>query len=122
MIYVSLSLFYVEPSMKQQLQFHGRDGTLEVEFRAFSDIEVRGIRQGERSLQRLDVPAALWGDAERNRVWSIFEKQTAGARQFIDAIIADEPLTPNFYDGLKVQQVIDAALESDRTVCTVSLV
>ena len=36
-------------------------------------------------------------------------------RLFIDPIVEDRPILPNFHDGFKVQQVIDAALESDRT-------
>jgi predicted dehydrogenase len=31
---------------------------------------------------------------------------------FIDAILEDRPAAPSFYDGLKAQEVIDAAIES----------
>lgn len=44
-----------------------------------------------------------------------------GARQFIDAILADQPVSPNFLDGFKNQLVIDAAIESHkmRSVITI---
>ena len=38
----------------------------------------------------------------------------AGARAFVDAIVEGRPMTPGFGDGVKAQQVIDAALSSHR--------
>ena len=42
------------------------------------------------------------------------QTQSVGDRHFIDAILYDQPVAPDFEDGLKVQAVIDAALESHR--------
>jgi hypothetical protein len=39
----------------------------------------------------------------------------------MDAIVADQPVSPNFYDGFKAQAVIDAALEAQRHGCLVSV-
>jgi predicted dehydrogenase len=39
-------------------------------------------------------------------------KQSVGNRLFINAILEDRPLDSTFYDGWKVQQVIDAAIAS----------
>jgi predicted dehydrogenase len=52
-----------------------------------------------------DKPSDPWS-------WSIFKSQPVGARLFIEAILADQPVSPNFLDGFKNQQVIDAAMES----------
>ena len=38
--------------------------------------------------------------------------QPLGDRLFVDAILKDVPVSPNFYDGLQVQAVIDAAQRS----------
>jgi predicted dehydrogenase len=35
--------------------------------------------------------------------------------------LKDQPAFPSFYDGLKVQEVLDAAIESHRKGCWVSL-
>jgi hypothetical protein len=35
--------------------------------------------------------------------------------------LEDQPAFPSFYDGLEVQEVIDAAIESHRKDCWVSL-
>jgi predicted dehydrogenase len=42
-----------------------------------------------------------------------------GSRLFIRAIIEDQPVSPNFADGLKVAEIIDAAIEADRQGCWV---
>ena len=39
----------------------------------------------------------------------------------IDAILNDTPISPNFHDGYQVQRVIEAALESARSGCAVTL-
>jgi len=39
----------------------------------------------------------------------------------IDAILENRPVNPNFYDGFKAQQVIDAALASHESGCAVSI-
>ena len=41
-----------------------------------------------------------------------FKNGTQGDRLFIDAILKNKPLFPSFYEGLKVQEVIDAAVDS----------
>jgi predicted dehydrogenase len=50
-----------------------------------------------------------------------FKTHPVGPRQFIDAILDDKPIYPGLYEGYKVQQVIDAALESHRTGCRVAI-
>jgi hypothetical protein len=44
-----------------------------------------------------------------------------GPRLFVDAILNDYLPTPNFYDGFKVQQVMDAAIKSHATGCWVDV-
>ena len=44
-----------------------------------------------------------------------------GNRLFIDAILEDRPITPSFREGLKVQEVIEAALASHQQGKWVSL-
>jgi hypothetical protein len=52
-------------------------------------------------------------DADFTKIWRIFTKLPVGDRFFIDCILEDRPAFPNFYDGFKVQEVIDAAVQSD---------
>ncbi len=83
---------------------YGSDGT-----------RIRGVRDGEPDFSRLTVPSDYWGDVDPSKPNDVFVKQSAGCRAFIDAILQDKPLTPSFYDGWRAQQVIDAAVEADRT-------
>jgi len=39
--------------------------------------------------------------------------QFTGVYLFIDSILEDKTIIPNFYDGLKAQEVIDAAKKSN---------
>lgn len=115
--------------MHQSLAFYGADGTLESDFQfagPMGGARLHGVRQGDDQFQPLPIPAALWGGVDPTQppdalLLDLFSKQAVGARLFIDAIIGDQPLSPNFYDGFKVQAVIDAAIESQRRDCWVAV-
>ena len=104
-------------SREEYFTLHGQSGTLEVSSDFAAGVTMQGIRQGEERFQDLAVPDELWGDVNRNQppIMQIVEactKQPIGDRQFVDAILDDLPVTPSFYDGLKAQEVIDAAIRS----------
>ena len=87
---------------------------------------LHGGRQAADQFEPLTVPDELWGDRDGSRSYiprlnAYFRQAPVADRAFIDAIIEDRPVTPNFYDGFKVQQVIDAALEADAGRCWVEL-
>jgi predicted dehydrogenase len=109
-----------ERTVVQKVMLYGEAGTLEAEF-SFLGGKIHGARQDEPGLQPLPVPDRFWGEADKNDFTDVFRKQPVGDRLFIDAILEDRPVTPDFYDGLKVQEVIDAAIESDRTGQWISL-
>jgi predicted dehydrogenase len=121
-ILVSAVAHVGDRGIEGRVVLHGEDGALEVEV-SFQGAEVRGARREEKQFRRLDVPEDLWGDVDRtkpyiDRLPELFAGQPVGARQFIDAIAEDrpaEPTFPTFYDGLKAQEVIDAAIESHRS-------
>jgi predicted dehydrogenase len=48
-------------------------------------------------------------------------RHATGGRAPIDAILADRPALSSFYDGLRTQEVIEAALLSDRAGRRVTL-
>jgi predicted dehydrogenase len=52
-----------------------------------------------------------------DRFFPLFNSQSIGDRQFIDAILGKSRVWPTFFDGWKAAQVIDAAMESYRTGC-----
>lgn len=98
---------------RQEVEIHGDAGTLTLAL-TLGGGEVRGARRDEPRLRPLPVPDALWGEVDPARPLDVFTRHPAGARAFIDAILTGQPATPSFYDGLKAQEVVEAALMSDR--------
>lgn len=103
---------------------HGLNGTLETCGDPWSNppkFEIVGFCQGMEQAEMLAIPNDLLGGTDIYAPFDVFKKSVAGPRQFVDAILNDKPITPNFYDGYKVQRVIEAALESAKTDQTVTL-
>jgi predicted dehydrogenase len=113
--------------VEQHVILHGEAGTLEIDVHWDTGGVIRGIRHDEQLFQTLPVPERLWGDIDRAKPFAdqapeLFMKHAIGGRLFIDAILADRPGAPDFYDGLKTQEVIDAAVESHRSGARISIV
>lgn len=106
-----------ERRQEQRIILNGEDGTLEAEttFVNGLTLTLRGVRKGEDHFQTLSLPDDLWGGADPNSPFDTFHKQSIGDRLFIDSILENRPIQPSFYDGLKAQEVIDAALKSHET-------
>lgn len=102
----------------------GDSGTLEIEH-IFNGVEAgvkfRGVRHGEEQFGDIVIPNEFYKDITKGEIFDPYIKQSAGPRLFVEAIVEDRPVSPNFYDGLKVQQVIDSALESNQKGCWVTL-
>lgn len=79
------------------------------------------MRHDEGRIETLPVPEDLWKEADPSNLDSVFLTQSVGDRLFIDAILEQRPVTPSFYDGWKAQQVIEAAVASQRSGCTVAV-
>lgn len=115
-IHVSAVAHIGDRGQDLQAVIYGDAGSLELDF-TFAGAELRGVREGEEEWRTLEVPNDLWEGVDRSgpfveQSFDVFRKQSIGDRLFIDAIIEDRPVTPNFFDGWKVQQVIDAAIAS----------
>lgn len=119
-IYVSAVSHVAERAVQYHVSLHGEAGTLEADF-SFAGVDIRGVRSSDEKFQSLTVPDRLRGDADKGSRLDVFVKQPTGDREFIHAILDDRPISPNFYDGWKAQQVIDAAIESNQNGCWVSI-
>jgi predicted dehydrogenase len=118
MIHASLIAELGDRFMQQQVKLYGDGGSLEIDIQyegAEAGVVLYVARHQDERFQRLDVPASYWGDVDREKPFDVFTQQPIGCRAFIDAIIENRPITPNFNDGYKAQQVIDAAMESHRS-------
>jgi len=119
-IQVSAVAHVGDRGQEQQVILHGEEGTLEIDLN-FTSAEIRGARYDEERIGTLPVPDGLWGDADRSDLFALLFANSAATQQFIDAIAEDRIVAPTFYDGWKVQEVIDAALESHQIGCWVSI-
>ncbi len=101
-----------------EVVLHGEGGTLEARH-VFSGADagttLRGRRQDESYLSDLVVPAALLPAPHMDHLLAPYLGQSVGPRLFVDSIIENRLASPNFYDGYRVQQVINAALDSHRS-------
>lgn len=117
-IQASFVAYLAEQDMRMQVKLYGENGSLEITFPAPGQnggANVRGARDREKAFQDLPVPHKYWADVKPTEPFGIFTRQAVGCRLFIDAILENRPVAPNFYDGYKVQQIMAAALESDHS-------
>jgi predicted dehydrogenase len=113
MIQVSAVAELGEEYQEQSVVVHGEEGRLEVSFPRTTGPVLRGARGGQ-PLAQLAVADDIPGEGESydNRLLRAWTTRSVADRLFVDAILDDLPLTPSFDDGVKVQEVIDAAFES----------
>ena len=122
-IVVSAMAHMAEREQFHEVSLYGEAGTLELNTSSI-EVQMRGVRQGQTQFETLTcLTSSEWGWTPRSHFGTdssmAMQTQSIGDRQFIDAILNDQPVAPDFEDGLKVQAVIDAALESQRRGCWV---
>lgn len=122
-IHVSAVAHVGERGLHQQVALYGESGTLEVDY-SFAGLKIRGARHDEDQMQILSTPTSFLEGVNPespllDQAMQVFTEQPAGSRLFIDAILNDQPVSPNFHDGLKVQEIMDAAIEADQRGCWV---
>ncbi len=98
------------------MEFHGSDGTL-YSFTDWDKIQqVKGARLGEGIVRELPIPEHIWGNARRDTVHNtyrdMFRSEDFMIRGFINGIVDDTELSPNFHDGARIQRLISAAIQS----------
>lgn len=102
----------------QFISLHGQDGTIESRAGLFAPnpiSEIVGYKRGKEKAATLQIPDSYFGSGGKENPFDFHDKPVLGPRMFVDAILNDQQLEPNFYDGYKAQQVIQAALESAKT-------
>ncbi len=96
----------------KQITIRGDRGTLEASI-TLAGAHVRHLGDARAPGEDLAVPPEYGAGRGDAGTIALFREQPIGGRAFIDAIIARRPATPDFRDGWRVQEVIDAALRSD---------
>ncbi|MCC6455347.1 MAG: Gfo/Idh/MocA family oxidoreductase [Caldilineaceae bacterium] len=122
-IHVSSVANVGERALEQHVILHGEGGTLEFirHGAGHEQGHIRGIRQDEKQFQTLPVPEHYVGEVDLHNWLDPFTKQPVGARLFVDAILNDFQPSSTFHDGVKVQEILEAAIESHRKGCWVAV-
>jgi predicted dehydrogenase len=124
MIHVSMIAHTADRAREQYVSLHGDLGSLELDWKVSGSeakVTLRGARHDEDRFQTIPVPEEYLNGVEPGAIVPVFEKHLVGPRLFIDAIRNDYMPSPNFYEGFKVQQVMDAAIESHASGCWVDV-
>ena len=120
-VHTSWVTYRAERNIEQRVVLYGDQGMLEVDnpiaFSASPGTILRGARYGEQHLKELPVcddPKldAAYHQAMLAYAFDVFGREPVGDRLFIDSILANQPVSPDFTDGLKAQEVIEAAIAS----------
>ena len=106
------------------MDFHGSEGTLYMTVDWDTVQAVSGCRAGEKP-HELPVPDDIWAGARRDTVHNtyrdVFREQDHMAREFVTAVAEGHAVEPNFDEGARVQDLIEAAVRSARAGCRVSV-
>lgn len=106
--------------IEQHIILYGDQGTVEAEFNfgnfggSGTHMTLRAASMPEGLFEEIEIPEHIWGDVPKDAITEVFNRMPAGDRYFIDCILNDEPVTPSLWDGVAVQEVMDAAVASHR--------
>jgi len=103
--------------MRQIVHIEAEKATVELEHTFFGEragVSIRLLGTGGEPIQNLEVPAGYYGSSDPKNFLDIYGKEPAGPLAFIAALRENRQPDPGFDAGVKVQEVVDAALLSDR--------
>ncbi len=110
-----------KPGQAQAMDFHGSDGTLYLTLDWDTVQEIRGVKDGRMGVENLPVPESIWQGARRDTVMNtrddVFYTQNVMAREFFSNLAAGKSSFPDFAEGARVQQLIEAAVQSAENGC-----
>ena len=79
------------------------------------------ITEGDGPYRPLSVPPSYYGNSNPADFMDIYAKESFGARFFVDCVLEGRAAQPDFTDGAKVQEIVDAALRSSAERRTIDL-
>jgi predicted dehydrogenase len=109
----------VGQSPEVEVRLYGDEGSLKLDFDLIN-AHVSGRRRDDQSWNELSIPDDLLGfDGGNPSIMNLpslapFTNLPVADRLFVDAVLDGRPSEATFEDGWRVQQVVDAVIESDR--------
>ncbi len=118
-IHVSAVASVGSVGQEQRITLVGERGTVEA-FYPSPGFLVRSALRGE-DWRTLEIPADILAGVDPADPFEVFVRQSVGDRAFVDAILEGRRGEPDFADGLRVQEIIGAAIESAASGCVVAI-
>jgi predicted dehydrogenase len=100
---------------KHIVRIEGERATLELEHIFFGEragATIRMMRADETVIRDLPIPAHYFGVSDPRNTLDIYNTERVGVLDFVAAIREGRRPEPGFEAGVKVQEVVDAALRS----------
>ncbi|HUN08391.1 MAG TPA: Gfo/Idh/MocA family oxidoreductase [Aggregatilineales bacterium] len=117
---VTVTTMAYEPShfgQSHHIELHGSGGTLYGVMDWDSLQQVRGARVGEK-IHELPIPDHIWGGVRRdtlhNTYRDVYRTQDTMTRHWINGIVNNHFVRPDFDDGAYVQRLLDACARSQQ--------
>ncbi len=122
-IHTSWCAEQAQQGQMQDISVYGSEGMLRLERTMTGGDKLVGTRRGTRTMENIPMPPEYeHGDTTFHRHMVVY--LPTPPKEFINAICSnsiDSILCPTFFDGLRVQEVMDGALESHETGCWITL-
>ena len=111
--------------VEHRIRVEGDAGTIELDY-VFSGADAGlsfRMATGDGPFETVIVPAAYYGASDpKGGAFDIYGSEPVGARYFVDCLLDGRDAAPDFFDGARAQDIIDAALRSHREGRRVALV
>jgi predicted dehydrogenase len=102
---------------KQIVRIEAEKGTVEVEHVFLGEhagATIRLLRADEDTIRDVKVPPEYFGNSEPGDLLGVYKTEPVGALGFVKAVREDLRPEPGFDVALRVQEVVDAALRSQK--------
>ena len=104
----------------QDISIYGSDGMLRLDRSMTGGDKLIGVRGKSRNTESFPMPPQ-YNSENTMFLGHLVKNLPTPPKDFIDSIRTNSPHSPTFYDGTKVQEVIDKALKSHETGCWITI-
>jgi predicted dehydrogenase len=101
--------------VRQVVRIEAEKASLELDhvfLGALAGVTLRWFAASEEQSRLLDIPQDFYGASDRTNFLDVYATEPVGARGFVAAIRDSTKPSPDFADGWRAQQVVDAAIRS----------
>lgn len=119
LVNMSMAARTEDPVFEQTVELHGEKGSFLASLRPLTGFWLKHSNAGSGTFETLQLPSHYLSGIDLAKpyddsFYTYYAEQPVGVHLFVDSILSGVTAEPNFFDGWKTQQIIDAAIMSDR--------